>query len=316
MTGNIEKPRVSAVILHLDDTASLLECLASLRQVNYPAFDITVVHNGLPDAELEKNLSPFSGMLSGVMHTGGNLGFSLGNNLGIKRALEKGADYVLLLNDDIVVNPDFLDIIVEEAEKNPMTGMIGPEVLHFSDRARISFRGAKLDRESGSFFFPHADEISSPELTVEPVESDYVNGCALLVRKSLIDHIGLLDERFFIYWEESDWGLRAKRAGFRCLVVPRAKIWHKVSVTTGGNNSPFKIYHKTRSHLFFAGRHCPGLTGRLIYEDLRDCAWLIYKSGQRGRIRKAAAYLAGIAGYLAGSSGVGPAWLRDVRRNV
>lgn len=297
------QPKVSVIILHLNDVDGLLECLASLRGLLYPDFDVLLVHNGPRDPALEEKTAPFSAMLAEVIHTGENFGFARGSNIGIKRALENGADYVFLLNDDTVVSPDFMDILVNEAEKEPLAGMLGPEVLYFGDRERIAFAGAKFDQAAGTFSFPRADELSDASSASVPVESDYITGCALLVKKSLMDKIGLLDERFFLYWEDSDWGLRAQKAGFRCLVVPAARIWHKVSASSGGNDSPLKIYYKTRGHLLFSDLHAPLAKKKLLAGFVRDIAWLLVKSSGRDRVKKAWAYITTIVDHYSGRGG-------------
>ena len=302
------QPKVSIIILHLYDRAGLLACLSSLTAVTYANFDAYVVHNGPVNAELEQSLAAFSGRLAGLVHTGENTGFARGNNAGIRLALQNGADYVLLLNDDTAVSPDFLDLLVAEGEKNPAAGMLGPEVMYFGDRERVSFSGAKFEAASGTFSFPKAGELAAPG--ADPFGSDYITGCALLVKKKVIEKIGLLDERFFLYWEDSDWGLRAAAAGFENLVVPSAKIWHKVSASLGGNDSPLKAYHKTRSHFLFAELHAPRAKKALLLKLARDTAWLLFKSRKPGAFLLAAAYLAGAAGYFAGRGGAGPAWLR------
>lgn len=305
------QPKVSVIILHLKDLEGLLACLASLRAVTYTDFDIILVHNGPRDAALEAELAPFSDKLSEIIHAGENTGFARGNNAGIKLALRKGADYVLLLNDDTVVSPDFLERLIEAAEKNPLAGMLGPEVRYYGDRERISFAGARFLASSASFSFPRADQLAGPADASAPFDSDYITGCALLVKKSLIKKIGPLDERFFLYWEDSDWGLRAGAAGFKNLVVPSAKIWHKVSASLGGGDSPLKAYHKTRSHFLFAELHAPGTKKALLLKLARDLAWLLFKSGKPGAFMLAAAYLAGFVGYLTGGKGAGPAWLKQ-----
>ena len=307
----MSQPKISIIILHLCEMDGLLECLSFLGGVSYGNFDVFVVQNGPEGYELKKRLPPFPGRLAEIIYTGKNLGFAAGNNIGIKRALQKGADYVLLLNDDTVVSPDFLDILVAEAEKDPLIGMLGPEVLCFRDRERVSFAGAKLDPVAGTFSFPRSGEFSTASGGTPPFESDYITGCALLVKKSLLDRIGLLDERFFLYWEDSDWGLRAKKAGFRCLVVPAARIWHKVSASSGGNDSPLKAYHKTRSHLLFAELHAPPAKKKLLLQAARDIVWLVFKSGAPGAFRRAAAYAAAVSDYLRGRGGAGPAWLSE-----
>ncbi|MDO9575951.1 MAG: glycosyltransferase family 2 protein, partial [bacterium] len=211
--------------------------------------------------------------------------------------------------DDTVVSPDFLDILVATGENNPDVGMLGPKIYYFDEPKRIWFAGAKFDEQTGLIFASHSDEIGNNRKDEKPEESDYVTGCALLVKKRLIDIIGILDERFFLYWEDVDWGLRAKKAGFKNLTVPSAHIWHKVSVSTGGMESPLRAYHKTRSHLVMAKLHAPWALNRLHWRFFRDIAWLLFRSSDREKIKKVRAYFAAIIDYHLGKTGRGPHWL-------
>lgn len=300
-------PKVCIIILHFKNIPCLAECLASLETVAYRNFDVIIVNNGSDD------LRGIAGQLKlkvEVLTSPSNTGFACGNNLGIREAIKNQADYVLLLNDDTIVSSDFLDILVAEGEKDPLSGMLGPEVLYYGDRERIAFAGAEFDQAAGIFSFPRSGEFSAAPGASVPVESDYITGCALLVKKNLIDKIGLLDERFFLYWEDSDWGLRAKKAGFRCLVVPAAKIWHKVSASAGGNDSPLKAYYKTWGHLLFLDSYAPSAKKRILAGFALDIAWLIFKSNNRDRIKKAWAYVAAIADHYSGRAGQARSYLR------
>lgn len=303
-------PRVCAVVLNAAGAPLLLDCLRSLGKVVYENLDIIVVRNGPRDDALTAEARNASGKVSDVLFTGFNAGFAAGNNPGIKLALGKGVDYVLLLNDDTAVAPDFLSMLAAEALKIPAAGMLGPRVFYFSEPGRIFFSGARFDAENCGFAFPGADQEEASYGRMETAETDYVTGCAVLVSRRLIETVGLLDERYFLYWEDADWGLRASAAGFKSLVVPAAKIWHKVSVSSGGSDSLFKIYHKTRGHFLFARLHAPAAARGLAGRFLRDAAWLVFKSRQPGRFKKAAAYLAGMTDYFLGRTGPGPAWLR------
>jgi GT2 family glycosyltransferase len=149
------------------------------------------------------------------------------------------------------------------------------------------------------------DEEGQPEL----IESDWLTGCCLLIKRQAFEKAGLLNERFFLYWEDTDWGLRLHRAGLRTVVVPSAHIWHKISVSTGGTESALKAYHKIRSHLLFAQLHAPHATFALQWRVLRDIAWLAVKSRQPDRAKKARAYAAAIMDYHAGRTDRGPQWL-------
>lgn len=305
-----EAPKVCAVVLNLSGPGVMEDCLRSLDAAAYPALEVIVVHNCPVVREWEEKERSFCRKLSRVIFTGANLGFAAGNNAGIKEALAAGADYVLLLNDDAFAAPDFLGPLVDALESDKTAGLAGPRIFYAAEPGKVWFSGAKLDRAACRFEFSGADK-EGQALPAGPVETDYVTGCAVLAGRRLLESVGPLDERFFLYWEDSDWGFRAAAAGWRSLVVPASKAWHKVSVSSGGEGSPLKLYHWTRGRLLFAGRHAAAGLPRLLAGCLRDAAWLAFKSGRPGGIKKAAALLAGALSYFTGSRGIGPAWLRQ-----
>ena len=299
-------PKVYIVILHSKSIPCLVDCLSSLDRITYKNCEIIVVNNGSNDlTDITKHIKH----KIQTIKTPSNLGFARGNNLGIKEALKNRADYVLLLNDDTIVSPDFLSILVNVGKNHPDVGMLGPKIYYFDEPKRIWFAGARFNEQTGLILTSHSDEIDNNKNDEKQEDSDYVTGCAVLVKRILIDIIGLLDERFFLYWEDVDWGLRAKKAGFTNLIIPDAHIWHKVSVSTGGMDSPLRAYHKTRSHLLMAKLHAPWALNRLHREFFRDIAWLMLKSSEENRIKKAYAYFTAIKDYHLGRTGKGPQWL-------
>lgn len=267
-----------------------MECLGSLNAVATPGFGVIVARNGAYDSELEAAVRTASGHVEAVLFNGDNIGFASGCNAGIRKALEDGADWVLLLNDDTAAAPDFLEKLLAEAEKRPEAGMLGPRIFYFSEKEKIWFSGAKFDGETCAFVFPGADRAEEEYGHTEPEEADFITGCALLVKREVVEKVGPLDERFFLYWEDADWGLRARAAGYKCLVAPAAKIWHKVSVSSGGADSPLKAYHKTFGHLLFCDIHAPAVKKKVLYGCMKDIAWLLLRSRGQGRFRKAWAY--------------------------
>lgn len=299
-------PKVYIIILHSKDIPCLIDCLSSLDKITYKNCTIIVVNNGSNDlTDISKHIK----RKIQIIKTPSNLGFARGNNLGIKKALKNRADYVLLLNDDTVVSSDFLNILVATGENRSDVGMLGPKIYYFDEPKKIWFAGAKFDEQKSLIFASHSDEIGNSRKDEKLEESDYITGCALLVKKKLIDIIGLLDERFFLYWEDVDWGLRTKKVGFKNIVVPSAHIWHKVSVSTGGMDSPLRAYHKTRSHLLMAKLHTPWTLNKLQRAFFRDVAWLLFKSTDRERVKKARAYISAIKDYHLGRTDKGPLWL-------
>lgn len=299
-------PKIYVIILHWKNRRCLTECLESLDKVTCDNIEVIIVNNGSDDLNgINKHLKLKVQMLKSPS----NVGFSRGNNLGIKEALKNRADYILLLNDDTVVFPDFLSILVDAGEGNPDAGMLGPKIYYFDEPRRIWFAGAKFDEQTGLIFTPHSNEIDNNRRDEKPEESDYITGCALLVKRKMIEKIGLLDERFFLYWEDVDWGLRAKKSGFKNLVIPSAHVWHKVSSSSGGMDSLIRVYHKTRSHLLLAKLHAPDALTKLHFQFIRDIAWLLLKSNYTNRFKKACAYIAAIKDYHKGKTDKGSQWI-------
>ncbi len=301
-------PKVYIVILHLKNILCLTDCISSLSKIRYTNFDIFVVHNGPKDSFLRDALRPYSQHIKEIIDTGSNAGFAAGNNIGIREALKYQADYILLLNDDTVVAQDFLDTLLEAAETTPGAGILGSKIYYFDEPQKVWFAGARFDYETCMLTTPGSGLLDAG-LSSEPLESDYITGCALLIKRQVVERIGLLDERFFLYWEDVDWGLRAKKAGFRNFVMSRSHIWHKISVSMGGMDSPLRAYHKTRGHLSLAKVHTPWALSSLHGGFFRDVVWLLVKSKEKTRIARARAYMAAIIDYHRERTDRGPHWL-------
>lgn len=301
---------MAIVILHFDQREALIACLESCRQLAYRDYEVIVVENGSPAGLLASGL----GADVRVLRSPVNVGYARGNNLGIREACQRGAEYVLLLNDDAVVTPEVLQVLIDVGERSPDIGALGPVVVHADDPTRIAFAGARFDCGLGDVqsFDAEAQALSGRGT----LDSDYITGCCLLMRRAALERVGLLDERFFLYWEDTDWGLRVKASGLRNVVVPGGRVGHRVSATAGGLGSPLRVYHKTRSHLRFARRHAPGALARLHRRFARDVAWLALKSTGPGRGRAARAILAALRDYHLGRTGAGPAWIWRTRRGA
>jgi GT2 family glycosyltransferase len=310
MDPNSTKHSICIIILHYKDVLSLSECISSLSKLTTQTADpqILIVDNGshLNGERLMKSM-PLS-LSTRIITSGGNIGYAAGNNNGIREALNLETDYILLLNDDTVVAPDFLDVLLETAETTPSAGILGPKIYYFDEPRKIWFAGARFDSETCMLTTPGSDQLDDG-IDSGPLETDYITGCALLIKRHVLERIGFLDERFFLYWEDVDWGLRSKKAGLKNIVVPRAHIWHKVSASAGGIDSLLRIYHKTRSHLLLARLHAPQSLKILHMHLFRDIAWLLMKSSDRKRFIKIKAYITALKDYYLGRTGKGPEWI-------
>ena len=185
-----------------------------------------------------------------------NLGFAGGNNIALKEA--KG-DYVLLLNNDTEVKPDFLDSLVELMESDKKIGIVSSKILFFYEDNTIQYAGASpinLITSRGSHY--GYKEIDNGQFN-KAVETSYPHGACMMIRKSVLEELGLLYEGYFLYYEELDFAERVKQAGYKIYFQPNSSILHKESISTG-KNSPLKTYYMNRNRLLFVRRNNSGIT--------------------------------------------------------
>ena len=184
-----------------------------------------------------------------------NRGFAGGNNAGISYALNKRPDYIFLLNNDTIVNPNTLTELVAFAGKDPRIGIVGPKIFLLCRGKRtnvIQSFGARVNLYFGETT-PIGGQIDQAQLE-EPLSVDYVSGCAMLIKRKVIEDLGLLDPRYFMYVEEVDYCLRAKKRGFQIWSVPEAKIWHEGGASTTDLQ---RLYYRVSSLLVFERIHAP-----------------------------------------------------------
>jgi GT2 family glycosyltransferase len=242
--------RLTAVILNTDRRADTLACVASLRSSLGVRPDILVLDNASRDGSVQAVRSAFPEV--DVLELPRNLGYAGNNNLGLQAALGRGAAWVLVLNEDVVLAPDCLARLIEVAEADPTIGIAGPMVYHHEAPTVIQSAGGRLDRLWRSSHRGLNETDTGQYGDVQPV--DWISGCALLVRREVIEQVGGLDERFFYYWEETEWCLRARRAGWRIVFVPQAGIWHK-GVQRDYRPAPNVTYYWTRNWLLMLEKH-------------------------------------------------------------
>lgn len=246
-------PCVSVVVLNWNGRADTIACLESLGQCDYRNLNVIVVDNGSTDGSAAAVRAMFPAVE--VIETGCNLGFAEGNNVGIRHALERSADFVMLLNNDTVVDPPLVSSLVRAAQAHPDGGIFSGKIFYFDAPSTIWYAGARW--RSDRLFFEHVGERQVDDgLSFEDLrDTDYASGCAFFVRARVLREVGLLDPRFFLTYEESDFCYRARSRGYRILYVPDAKLWHKVSVSFGGVGGPLQSYFYSRNVLLWAERH-------------------------------------------------------------
>jgi hypothetical protein len=255
-------PRVSVILLSHDDWRDTLECLESLSHVTYPHVDVIAVDNASAHPLLERARAIRPGI--SIIQNDTNLGYAEGNNAGLRHALARGADYVLVLNNDTLVAPDFLDRLVDAAERHPNAAFVGPMVYHHSEPQVIQSAGGLMTRYWRAYHRGQNDCDSGQYSGVDRVT--WVTGCAIMGRRRALEAIGLIDPEFFIYSEEVDWCLRAGERGYEVLWVPQARIWHK-GARRDYRPSASVVYLSVRNELLLLQKHHAGAAALTV-------AWL------------------------------------------
>ena len=262
------QPKVFIIILNWNNWPDVLECLESLKDNDYPNYQVVIVDNGSDQKPkvLNQDIK--------IIYNEKNLGFSGGNNVGIKYALEQNADYILLLNDDTIVSNDFLTKLVEIGESNESIGLIGPKIYFHNQSKKIWSAGGRINwlyNKGEMIGYNQEDngQYDSPKVQ----ETEFLTGCCVLVKKQVIEKIGLMPEEYFLYYEDTDWSLKARKNKFKCVFVPDAKIWHKGSQSSIAG-SPSYIYYHIRNGLVMANRYAPWYVKPIIHLDV---FWRIIK---------------------------------------
>ncbi|MDO8477681.1 MAG: glycosyltransferase family 2 protein [Candidatus Rokubacteria bacterium] len=234
-------PKVFIIILNWNGLRDTLECLESVERLEYPAKTVVVVDNGSTDGSPEAVRTQAPSVL--LLRNETNLGYAGGNNVGIRYALEHGADYIWLLNNDTVVRPDSLATLVSVADATPNLGLASPFIYDYEGPQRLQFGGV-IARLADQTFHRVNDPLEREGPTTGGRLVLY--GTALLIKASAVKTIGYLDERYFAYREDNDYSMRSLDAGLRNIVVSASKVYHKNSGSLG-ENSPIKYFFMVRN---------------------------------------------------------------------
>jgi GT2 family glycosyltransferase len=289
--------KVGVILVNWNGKQDTLACLRSLSQLKYADYDIIVVDNGSEDGSVEAIKASFPQIA--LLEMGENLGFVGGNNQGISYALEHNAAFILLLNNDTEVAPDFLDIMVKVLADAPQTGIVGPLIYYFDPPNVIWSAGGEIDWRRGSTTMIGINEDDNGQFGQSPFPVDFVTGCALLIKRDVLEKIDLLEPKFFAYYEETEWCVRAARAGFQILTVPQAKIWHKISPAKR-EASPLVHYYMTRNRLLFLELARAGIPAwvQTIFEFSRTLLSWTIRPKWRHKTRQRRAMLLAIFDYF------------------
>lgn len=256
------KPSVGIVIINWNSFGHTHQCLLSLKKATYPNFKVFIVDNGSSDGsgtQLQESHKEFA---SFIFHHE-NAGFAGGNNIGIAEVLKQGFDYLMLLNNDTECEPDFLDHLVNKLENNPEYGAVQPKFFFLLDQNRIWNAGGKFISFLGmtltiGYNKPDHDKYNKAKTI------DWITGCGFLVSTSIVREVGMLNEKFFIYYEDVDWSFRIKKSGYKLAYEPKSVVYHeagmaqksKIKKEEGYVNS-FVHYLRSRNQIWLLRKHTP-----------------------------------------------------------
>jgi GT2 family glycosyltransferase len=247
----LSRPSVIAIVVSWNGKRDTLECLESLRQSDYPCLQVVLVDNastdGTPDAVKESYPETI------VIKNSENLLFSKGVNIGLSCGLQMGGDYFFLINSDATVHQDCISNLVDSLERDKRAGLSGPKIFYAGTKT-IWSAGGKVRLWAGTTSHIGIRQADSDKYSRKGFV-DYLTACALMIRREVIEKIGMLDDRYFIYGEDADFSLRAREEGYTLVFVPEALAWHKVSSSSGGGLTPFKAYNRAKSGIFLLRKH-------------------------------------------------------------
>lgn len=244
---------VCVMLIHYNRPEETIDCIRSLFKCGYPSLRIQVVDNGSTDNSLETLRREFPGLE--MVTTGKNLGFTGASNFGFELLKADPPEFLLLLNNDTVVEPGFLDPLLVAAERDEKAGAFVATVCYYEDKEEIWYGGGEFIYWRGSGF-SRGEGVRYSDLQGQAnSEVSFASGCALLIRMGALLETGLLDDRFFLYLEDADLSLRLRAAGHKLLYVPSSRVYHKVH---HAGDKPRPLYYSTRNRLLILRLHFTG----------------------------------------------------------
>lgn len=237
--------KVGIIVLNWNGKEDTIKCLKSLQKLTYPDIEIILVDNGSTDGSQEYFKCHFPECT--LIETGENLGYAGGNNVGIIYALKRPIEYLFILNNDTVVDPGIIEAFMEGFRQYPTAGILGSKIYLMNEPDRFDHFGGRWNQKRLDFDYVGYHQLDDKKTWEEPLVLDYVCGAGIMVHRAVFETIGLFDPRFFLFWEETDFCFRAKRAGFEVISYPKARLWHKVSASfTGGKAHTTYFFWRNR----------------------------------------------------------------------
>ncbi len=251
-------PKVFIIILNWNGLQDTLECLESVYNLEYSNFEVVVVDNGSSDDSVKVIHEAYP--QATLIENKENLGFTGGNNIAMRYAMQHSADYMWLLNNDTIVETNTLNTLVTAAEKSMDIGLVSPTIFYYGEPKEVQFCGSYVDWENYT--------VVHPENRNSHVNDDFkigknvcLLGTALLIKRNVVEKGGYLDEKYFAYWEDMEYSIRTIKAGYRNIICSSAKIYHKAPLPSSeiiGRGEHY-FYYMSRNKYFWGMQHLKGL---------------------------------------------------------
>lgn len=240
-----KKEKLAIILVNYNGMQDTIDCIQSIlnsKNMDFN-FSIIVVDNNSKLDDLSSIERSYPSVI-GIKNTE-NLGFSGANNIGIQYALKQNYEYIMLLNNDTIVDENMIDILMKECVKNTI---VAPLMLYYDDPNKIWYAGGKISRVTGNNYHLEMGKYIK-DISLEKKECTFITGCCMFAHSSTFETIGLLNDEYFMYCEDTEFCIRATLKKCKMIFVPDAKLWHKISSSSGGSFSPFSIYYCTRNRL-------------------------------------------------------------------
>jgi len=263
--------KVFIIVLNFNGWQNTIECLSSLSKLEVPKninVESVVVDNGSSDSSVKKIKEEFPKLI--MIENQANLGFTGGNNEGMRYALKSSADFIVLLNNDTVVHPDLIKNLLGAFDQDSIGGVV-PKIYFekgyefHEDRYKESEKGKVIWYAGGKMDWDNligenigVDEVDHGQFDIQ-MEVELATGCCFMIRSDVLKNVGMFDDRYFLYYEDADLSLRIKKAGYRIIYEPAAIIWHK-NAESSGVGSDLHDYYISRNRLLFGMAYAPTRT--------------------------------------------------------
>ncbi|MFA6888680.1 MAG: glycosyltransferase [Candidatus Woesearchaeota archaeon] len=297
-------PKVSIIILNWNGKQDTDDCLISLKKLDYNNYNIIIIDNGSTDDSVAYLKAKYPQVT--ILENKVNLGFTGGNNVGIKEAIKNGTKYVILLNNDTVVDKNMITEMIKGYQFGENVGLVGPKVVYYSNDKKIWCAGGHYNKFLGKGKM--YDHYTRKKKNLENITGvDWISFCVVMIKTEVFEKIGLLDNDFFFNSEDLDFCRRAVKNKFTCVYTPKAIVKHKISQDSGGLNSSFNIYYQVRNTLLFykKNRSLLGFCVSLIYYLLLSIPYRMFTFLKEGNGKKIKYFGYGITDFLKGNYGKG-----------